>query len=188
MLFQLKKPRVNSNATPRGCRERTLCTSDEHYHTHTPTTPSTSTHARVNDNDKHGDDEAHARRPHVSNGSAGDDGAEQLLRARAWRRRCSREMVRSSSAYKRMLASMTHDGYVIFKETTIYGQRSHELKGAAAGLTDVVQAELLAKSTSFPQATMRPPPAPLSLRIAAPDIWATWPGCPPRVSGVPLKY
>ena len=29
---------------------------------------------------------------------------------------------------------------------------------------------------------------PRSLRIAAPDIWATWPGCPPRVTGVSLKY
>ena len=58
--------------------------------------------------------------------------------------------MRSLSAYERMLASMTHDGHVIFEETTIYGQRSHELKEAAAGLTDVVQAELLAKSTSFP--------------------------------------
>ena len=38
MLFQLKKPRVNPNATPRGCPERTFCTLDEHYHTHTHNT------------------------------------------------------------------------------------------------------------------------------------------------------
>ena len=46
MLFQLKKPRVNSNATPRGCRERTLCTSDEHYHTHTHNTKHLYSRAR----------------------------------------------------------------------------------------------------------------------------------------------
>ena len=38
VLFPLKKPRVNSNATPRGCMERTFCTLDEHYHTHTHNT------------------------------------------------------------------------------------------------------------------------------------------------------
>ena len=45
---------------------------------------------------------------------------------------------------------MTRDEREIFKAPVIYGQRSHELKEAAAGHTDVVQAELMAESFPFP--------------------------------------
>ena len=107
-------------------------------------------------------------------------------------------------ADKSVRASMTYDASVTFVETKIYGKSSRELKGAAAGLTDVVQAELLAKSTSFPHGYHATAACAVgaslitqeeekkrkerSLRIAAPDSWATWPGCPPRVTGVSLKY
>ena len=45
---------------------------------------------------------------------------------------------------------MTRDEREILKEPVIYGQRYHELKEAAAGHIDVVQAELMAKSFPFP--------------------------------------
>ena len=82
VLFPQKKPRVNPNS-PR-CPERTFCccTSDEHYHTH-PHHPAPQLHARVNNNDKHDDDEAHALRPHVSNGFVFEDSTERLLRTHA---------------------------------------------------------------------------------------------------------